>query len=135
METLAREFVDAFNRRDADGFLALMDPEVEFHPTALVGKRRRYDGHDGVRRWFGEVETSQMRHQVRVREVRPSGDGFVLLSEVLLGGKLVSPSAMVARLGGDGKIVEARAFLSDEEMLAHLGLIDDPAGGAAEESE
>lgn len=125
METVASQFVDAFNRRDADAFLALMDPAVEFHPTALVGARRRYDGHEGVRRWLGEVESSQMKHQVRVREVRPTEDGFVLLSAVLLDGKLVSPSAMIARLGADGKIVEARAFLTDEELLVHLGMIED----------
>jgi hypothetical protein len=122
---MAGQFIDAFNRRDADAFLALMDATVEFHPTALVGVRRRYDGHEGVRRWLGEVESSQMKHQVRVREVRPTEDGFVLLSEVLLDGKLVSPSAMIARLGVDGKIVEARAFLTDEELLVHLGVIDD----------
>jgi SnoaL-like domain len=129
---MANQFVDAFNRRDTSGFLAMMDPAVEFHPTALVGTRRRYDGHDGVRRWLGEVESSQMQHQVRVREVRPTEDGFVLLSEVLLDGKLVSPSAMIARLGADGKIVEARAFLTDEELLVHLGVIE---GSAEEEGE
>jgi ketosteroid isomerase-like protein len=125
VETVVNRFIDAFNRRDADAFLALMDASVEFHPTALVGTRRRYDGHEGVRRWLGEVESSQMKHRVRAREVRPTEDGFVLLSEVLLDGKLVSPSAMIARLGADGKIVEARAFLTDEELLVHLGVIED----------
>jgi ketosteroid isomerase-like protein len=126
---MTNQFIDAFNRRDVDGLLSMMNPAVEFHPTALVGTRRRYDGHEGVRRWFGEVDSSQMQHQVRVREVRPTEDGFVLLSEVLLDGKLVSPSAMIARLGADGKIVEARAFLTDEELLVHLGVIDDSEEG------
>jgi hypothetical protein len=98
---VANQFIDAFNRRDADAFLALMDAAVEFHPTALVGTRRRYDGHEGVRRWLGEVESSQMKHRVRVREARPTEDGFVLLSEVLLDGKLVSPSAMIAQLDAE----------------------------------
>lgn len=97
VQTIASEFIDAFNRRDAEGLLALMDPAIEFHPTGLVGTRRRYDGHDGVRCWLGELESSPMRHQVRVREVRRTEDS---------------------------KIVEARAFLSNAEMLAHLGLID-----------
>jgi len=130
VEAIAQRFIEAFNDRDAERLLALMDPAIEFHPTGLVGQRRRYDGHDGVRQWMGELESGPSRHQVRIREVRPTEDGFTLLSEVLLDGELVSPSAMVAHFGANGKIVEARAFLSDEEMLLHLGLIEGPKEGA-----
>lgn len=124
-ELIARRFVDAFNQRDADGLVALSDPAIEFHPTSLVGKRQRYDGHEGLRRWVAELEASRLKHKVRVREVRPREDGFVLLSEVLLDGKLITPSAMVARLSDQHVIVEARAFLTDAELLTHLGVMPD----------
>jgi hypothetical protein len=122
-ELIARRFVDAFNRRDADGMVALAHPEIEFHPTSLVGTGQRYDGHEGLRRWVAELSASGMQHQVRVREVRPLDDGFALLSEVLLDGAHVSPSAMVARLNQEHVIIEARAFLSDAELLEHIGLM------------
>jgi SnoaL-like domain len=55
VEAIGRQFVDAFNRRVVEDMVALCHPEVEFHPTALVGERRRYDGHEGLRRWFSEL--------------------------------------------------------------------------------
>lgn len=122
-DLIARRFVDAFNRRDADGLVALSDPAIEFHPSSLVGKRQRYDGHDGLRRWVAELETSEIRHQVRAREVRPHEDGFVLLSDVLLDGSLVTPGAMVAHLSNRHAIVWARTFLTDAELLARVGVM------------
>lgn len=130
-ELIARRFVDAFNQRDADGLIALSDPAIEFHPTMLVGKRQRYDGYDGLRRWVEELKTSGLKHQVRAREVRRREDGFLLLSEVLLGGKLITPSAMVARLSDQHAIIEAHAFLTDAELLAHIGVMPDESSGTA----
>jgi len=130
-ELIARRFVDAFNQRDADGLIALSDPAIEFHPTTLVGKRQRYDGHEGLRRWVAELNASGLGHQVRVREVRPREDGFVLLSEVLLDGKLVTPSAMVARLSAEHAIAEAHAFLTDAELLAHVGVMPNDSSSNA----
>jgi ketosteroid isomerase-like protein len=122
-DRIGREFVDAFNRRDADALVALAHPEIEFRPTMLVGSKRVYRGHDGLRRWAADLIAAQTEHQVRVREIRSLGDQrFLLLSEVLLDGEAVTPSAMVARLA-DGKIIEARAYLSDEEMLTELDLL------------
>lgn len=128
-ELIARRFVDAFNRRDADGLVALSAREIEFHPTTLVGSQQRYDGHGGLRRWVAELRASRLEHQVRVREVRPREDGFVLLSEVLLDGNIVTPSAMVARLDEEHAIVEVHAFLTDAELLAYIGVMPDESSG------
>jgi len=125
-EEIGRRFVYAFNRRDADGLIALADPAIEFHPTILAGERRLYHGHDGLRRWVMELKESGGEHQVRVREVRIlEADRFLVLSEVLLDGKVVTPSAMLARLAPAGGIVEIYAYLSDEQMLIRLGLVPD----------
>jgi hypothetical protein len=132
VQIIGRRFVDAYNRRHVDDLIALSDPAIEFHPTSLVGARRRYDGHDGLRRWVKELDTLGIEHQVRVLEVRAlEKDGLLVLSEVLLDGKLISPGAMFARLGENGRIVEARAFLTDEEMLKRVGWVHDrPADDA-----
>jgi SnoaL-like domain len=130
VETIGRRYVDAFNRRDIEGLVALSHPAIEFRPTMLVGARRRYDGHEGLRRWFEELGGSEIELQIRVREVRAlGGDGFLVLSEIFLDDdKLVSPAAMLARLADDGRIVEARSFLTDEEMLRQVGWAPDPPG-------
>jgi len=140
METLAHRFIDAFNRRDVDGLLALADADIEFHPTTLVRGRRVYHGHDGLRRWMSELRSSGLEHRVRVLHVRVLDDAsFLLVSEVLGGNNAATPSAMIARLTEHGKIAEARAYLSDEQLLIQLGLVpaDDPpasARGVAEQS-
>jgi hypothetical protein len=48
---------------------------------------------------------------------------FLLLSEVLLDGERISPSAMLARLTEEGKIAEVHAYLTDEQLLTQIGLV------------
>jgi hypothetical protein len=133
IEAIAHRFIDAFNRRDAESLVALSDPEIEFHPTLLVGGRRVYHGHDGLRRWVSELGVATVQHQVRVREVRAlEADRLLVLSEVYLDGDLLSPAAMIATLSAEGRIVEAQAYLTDERLLTHLGLVPAGASDAAQ---
>jgi ketosteroid isomerase-like protein len=48
---LAHRAYDAVNRRDLDGFLALMDDEVKA-VSFLVAMEGEYQGHAGIRRWW-----------------------------------------------------------------------------------
>jgi SnoaL-like domain len=122
-QALAERFIEAFNRRDADGLVALTHPQVEFVPTILVGQRTVYEGHDGIRRWVGDLVASGAAHQVRVRHVRElAPDRFAMLTEVLIEGEVTTPSAMVAVLR-DGLIVHAKAYLSDERTLIRVGVL------------
>jgi hypothetical protein len=125
-ELIARRFVDGFNRRDAESLVALSDPAIAFYPTSVVGTGERYDGHDGLRRWVAELEESGIGHQGRLREVRSLEDGFVLFSDVMLDGRLVTPAALVVRLSERHSIVEARGLLTDPELLTQIGVgVDD----------
>jgi predicted ester cyclase len=47
---LALAFADAFNRRDWDAFVALVDDEVEIE-SRLVAMEGGYHGLEGLRRW------------------------------------------------------------------------------------
>jgi hypothetical protein len=125
-EELGRRFIDGFNRRDADALVALCHPRLEFIPTILVGQRAVYHGHDGLRRWVEDLRESGAAHQVRVRRVRVlAPDRFAVLTEVLLDGELLSPSAMVAGVE-DGLIVHVKAYLSDEHTLVRVGVLPPP---------
>jgi ketosteroid isomerase-like protein len=122
-DRIAHDFVNAFNLRDTEALVALTHPEVEFRPTMLAGSKRVYKGHDDLRTWVADLVASGAEHQVRVREVRALGEErLILLTEVLLDGEAITPSAMVATLR-DGKIVEAKAYLSDETTLNGLDLL------------
>ena len=65
--------VEAFNRRDLDAVLALMDDDVEIASRIVVieGGLR---GHDGVRRWWQNWLDTWPDYTVEVLEVRDIGD-------------------------------------------------------------
>jgi len=122
---LARGFIGAFNDRDADRLVALAHSRIVFRPTTLIGQRRTYHGHAGLRRWVAEIDSTGTDFQVQIREIRPlRPSGFVVLSKLRVGDELITDSAMIASVHQD-KIIEAHAYLSDEQMLARLGLVTD----------
>jgi ketosteroid isomerase-like protein len=67
--------IDAFNRRDLDASLALLDPDVDFAPrsVALEGGRS-FRGHDGFRTWWESTFTAFSDYVAEIEEVRDFGD-------------------------------------------------------------
>jgi ketosteroid isomerase-like protein len=63
----------AVNQRDLDALLALMDPNVEA-VSALVAIEGGYRGHDGMRRWWGNLLAAFPNFTSEVDEVRDFGD-------------------------------------------------------------
>ena len=55
---LADRAVDALNRDDLDGFLDLVDPEVEFTSMIAEAEGETFRGHDGVRRWWESIRNA-----------------------------------------------------------------------------
>jgi hypothetical protein len=64
---------DAFNRRDWDAFVALMDDEVEIvtRIAAIEGARR---GHDGMRSWWDTMLAAFPDYGIEVVDARDLGD-------------------------------------------------------------
>jgi ketosteroid isomerase-like protein len=59
---LAYRAYDAFNRRDWDAFLALVDDDVEVE-SRLVAMEGGYHGHEGLHRWWDDfLGTSPTTH-------------------------------------------------------------------------
>jgi hypothetical protein len=48
---LHRRTYEAFNARDVEAFIALSDPQIEFHSAFAAVGGAIYHGHDGLRRW------------------------------------------------------------------------------------
>jgi ketosteroid isomerase-like protein len=121
---VARRWIEAFNRRDADALLAVADPEMVFHPTLLAGRRRAYRGHEELRLWLADVAATSLRHTAEATAVRrlPSGEHMVS-GNVFQDGEVLSPFSMRIRVS-DGMLVEAWAYLSDEALLSSLGRLD-----------
>ena len=120
---LITRWVTALDGRDVDALVALADPEIDLHPLQ-ISTRGHFKDHDGIRQWMQELTASDPGQRVRVDSVRKlADDRTVLLGAVYLGGEAISPYSltMIAR---DGKVLIARAYLSDDETLDRLGLLD-----------
>ena len=70
---LTHRATDAFNRRDLDAFLALVDDDVEYVPRA-VAMEGSYHGHGGIRRWWENVFGVWPDLTTQLVEVRDLGD-------------------------------------------------------------
>jgi len=126
LDAIAQSMVDAFNRRDTEGFVAHADAEVEFYPTPLVREHDVHRGHAGLRRWLEEIEAAGTRHCFRVSEVRTlDARRFLIVGEVVIDRETVSPLTVLVRVGEAEKVIEVRAFLSDERMLEQVGVTRD----------
>ncbi len=72
-EPTVRAFIDAFNGRDLDGFVATLDPAVEIH--AMRGLRT---GRDEAREWATRAPGG-VQQRIIVEGVRDHGDRAVAL--------------------------------------------------------
>lgn len=77
---LLKRGVDAFNRGDMDGMLAMLDPEVEFVTAGLFpGTAPIYRGHDGWVTFWGDFRGTWESLRIETNEVHEAGDRVVLL--------------------------------------------------------
>jgi ketosteroid isomerase-like protein len=86
ISTLLQEGYDAVNRGDLDGFLAGLDPDVEFTSLIAEADGRTYHGHAGAREWWESIsaplgglhiEALSMRTQGSVAVAHIRGTGSV----------------------------------------------------------
>src|SRR4051795_4526986 len=108
---------EAFNRRDLDAFVALIDPEAELIPlnVALPGVTS-YLGHDGVRSFWEELFAVSPGFSTAVGEVRDLGN--VTIARVRLRGQTSWQVAEWRR----GKAVFWHTCSSEAEALEAAGL-------------
>jgi ketosteroid isomerase-like protein len=126
---LLHQGVDAFNRRDLDGCLALCDPDVEFISyLAQVEGGEPYRGHDGVRDWWERLLAVFPDFKVEVEQARDLG-GRMFARWRTHGRGVQSDAPMeqtVWQVGEyrHGKAIEWRFFASEEEALEAAGLAE-----------
>jgi SnoaL-like domain len=122
-QALVRRWAQAVNARDRDALVAESDPEIYCYPLQ-VGLTGHYRGHEGIRRWLDDMDASALGHQVSYEGIRTLADGRVALFGTLrLDGNPISPYTLIATVAGD-KVVQMRSYLSDEDTLRHLKMID-----------
>jgi ketosteroid isomerase-like protein len=65
--------LDAFNRRDIDAYLALMEDDVEA-VSRLATMEGSFCGHDGIRRWMHSIFNVWPDATAKIREAEDLGD-------------------------------------------------------------
>ena len=121
--------VEAYNRRDAQGLIDVLDPRVEWHPALLVmlgGEPTVYRGHEGVRELLRDTDETLAEIHVEFSEIRDPGDRIVATGHIHTRGKASgavteSPLGYVADFR-DGKVTRIRTYLDPEEALEAAGL-------------
>ena len=78
---LQRMAIDALNRRDLDGYLALMDPGVEIE-SRFIGQGG-YRGHDGTRAWWDDIFRTLPGTTFDLLEVRDLGEQTLAIFRVV----------------------------------------------------
>jgi ketosteroid isomerase-like protein len=122
---------DAANRRDIEGLLAVLDPEVEWHPAMaalLGGEATVYRGHEGVRAWLHDQEESFAESRIDYSAIRALGKRVVAVGRLRTRGResgadMESPVGWVVDFK-DGKVIRAKAYLDPKEALEAAGLRD-----------
>jgi ketosteroid isomerase-like protein len=123
---LFRRTVEAYNARDIDAFIALFDPDVEFH-SSFAGVGAVYRGHEGLRKWHRDLE------ETWGGDIRTEPEAFFDLGDYTLtlsvlrgrgrhsGVEVDTADVLVARWR-DGRIVYMRSYASKEEALNDLNV-------------
>jgi hypothetical protein len=124
LHRLVRRWAQAVNARDADALNAESDPAIDVYPLQIATVSGHYTGHDGMRRWLADMVASDIGHHVQFVGIRTCADGRIaLFGELYVEGKLISPYSLVATIK-DEKVASMRSYLSDEDTMRHLKLID-----------
>ena len=56
--SLVQAFADAITKRDVDAALAVCHPDVAFPSLMAQLDDRPYTGHDGIRRYFADIDAT-----------------------------------------------------------------------------
>jgi ketosteroid isomerase-like protein len=124
---VVRRLFPAFNRRDMNEFLKLLDPDVEWVPILAVLEGRVYRGHAEVEQWVADLATDWEHFEVYYEELRDLGERVLVL-----GGWRGRGRASGVELGDqpatwlldveDGKVRRLRTFTDRAEALHAAGL-------------
>jgi hypothetical protein len=127
---LYRRWIEAYNARDVEAFIAPCDPRIEFHSTfSVVGGV--YHGRDGIREYLRDQEDAWGGDILHVEPQAYFDLGEHTLAFFVLhghgghsGAEVAMPIAQVARWRED-LIVYCKSYTNREDALSDLGVSED----------
>ena len=127
---IIRSVLDAWAAGDVETIVAAMAEECELFPLRAQLEGTSYSGHDGVRRFYEDLNTDWEDLRLPYDEVREIGDSVVVSPGPVARGrtsgvKLDVPIGQLWELR-DSKILTLRAFPEPEDALRAAGAEDEP---------
>ena len=103
-----RRGYEAFNRGDLDQVLEGLDPEIEWHVPPILPEETVYNGHDGVRELWRNLEDAFEKVEIVVEEMFEADDKVVTMAAVRGRGMGSGAEVETPSFGGSGRFVAGR---------------------------
>ena len=132
------ELRDSYNARDPERWVALWNPDCEWHPflTARVEGDPGYHGHNGMRTWFEDVDEMFSAMHAEIDDVREIEGRLLVLGKMTAtgrgsGAEVRSETAWVVEVKGE-KFQRGWAYNSHEEAEREALALAPSRPGAAD---
>jgi ketosteroid isomerase-like protein len=125
-ESAALGFADAITNGERGAALAICHPEIVFR-SMLGISGRSYEGHDGIREYFRDIESAWAEWSVEVERAEEGSDGRVAIVMTMhargkeSGATVAERTAHVWTLA-DGKLLRNEHYREPDDALRALGL-------------
>jgi uncharacterized protein len=121
-----RQGIEAYNRSDVEGLVALSDPDVRMVPIRALLEGGEYRGHDGVRKFIADMDEDWSEREVLIDEIRDLDGRVLVLGNFRAvgrasGSEVRQPLAWLSEIR-DGRLVKMQAFTDQAAALAEVGL-------------
>jgi ketosteroid isomerase-like protein len=125
---IVRLLYEAVNRGDLDVVLEFLDPSIHLDFSERVFNPAIYEGHDGARRFYAELDEVWDDFRTEPVEFIEAGDRVVVLHRIQGVGKVSGvevelPSTSIYSVSG-GKVVAIRMYREHRDALEAAGLRD-----------
>jgi steroid delta-isomerase-like uncharacterized protein len=123
---IVREGFDAFNRRDIDRLVSLCARDCEWLPFRAQLEGITYRGHEGVRRFVGDMDEDWSSFRIDPVDLRVAGERVVAIGQVT--GRGPGSGVDIDLIGGfvfelrDGRITRLTSYSDASDALAAVGL-------------
>lgn len=123
---MARQMIEAWNRRDPQSFAAVFHPDGELLLPRNLLEGGSYTGEGAIDRAFSDAFATWEHLHAEIEDIRVSGDQVVVLARLVQvvrgGGPRVEYESAYLLSFREGKIAYARPYQSHAEALEAVGL-------------
>jgi len=126
---IAQQQIEAINRRDADAFVALVSPDVEWEDSVFWSEPARVYRRAELREWFNKILEPWASFHLEVEEITETVDDRVFIGGVLTtrgkgSGAETKVRGWFVLWIANGKITRRQVFLARNEALEAAGLLE-----------